>query len=131
MFAFWKHRNFRNEDARLYDLNAIKTIESYALNATQFNKTMSLFSSFMTMAKDLNPSHYKDEKLQDSIDSILDFMSVKLNSTLYGYKNANNAVKQAVKNLILTNHYEKPFHPEIGSNLRGMLFENITPQRSH
>ena len=89
----------RNEDARLYDLNAIKTIESYALNATQFNKTMSLFSSFMTMAKDLNPSHYKDEKLQDSIDSILDFMSVKLNSTLYGYKNANNAVKQAVSTI--------------------------------
>jgi phage baseplate assembly protein W len=29
------------------------------------------------------------------------------------------------------NHYEKPFHPEIGSNLRGMLFENITPQISH
>ena len=41
------------------------------------------------------------------------------------------AVKRSVRNLISLNHYEKPFHPEIGSNLRGMLFENITPQISH
>ena len=41
------------------------------------------------------------------------------------------AVKRSVKNLINLNHYEKPFHPEIGSNLRAMLFENITPQISH
>ena len=41
------------------------------------------------------------------------------------------AVKRAVRNLINLNHYEKPFHPEIGSNLRAMLFENITPQMTH
>ena len=41
------------------------------------------------------------------------------------------SVKRSVRNLINTNYYEKPFHPEIGSNLRGMLFENITPQMSH
>lgn len=33
------------------------------------------------------------------------------------------AVINSVKNLLLTGHYEKPFHPEIGSNLRKMLFE--------
>ena len=38
------------------------------------------------------------------------------------------AVKRSVRNLINLNHYEKPFHPEIGSNLRAMLFENMTPQ---
>ena len=38
------------------------------------------------------------------------------------------AVKESVRNLINLNHYEKPFHPEIGSNLRAMLFENMTPQ---
>ena len=37
------------------------------------------------------------------------------------------AVKRSVRNLILTNHYEKPFHPEIGSGVRGMLFELMTP----
>ena len=41
------------------------------------------------------------------------------------------AVKRSVRNLINLNHYEKPFHPEIGSNLRGMLFENISPQMTH
>jgi|TARA_B110000908_G_scaffold38975_1_gene46991 phage baseplate assembly protein W len=33
------------------------------------------------------------------------------------------AVKHAVKNLILTNFNERPFHPEIGSNVTAMLFE--------
>ena len=37
------------------------------------------------------------------------------------------AVKRSVRNLVLTNHYEKPFHPEIGSGVRDMLFENMTP----
>lgn len=34
-----------------------------------------------------------------------------------------DAVKHAVKNLILTNFYERPFHPDIGSNVTAMLFE--------
>lgn len=33
------------------------------------------------------------------------------------------AVRNAIKNLILTNTYERPFHPELGANLRGLLFE--------
>jgi phage baseplate assembly protein W len=35
------------------------------------------------------------------------------------------AVINSVKNLILTNHYERPFHPEIGSNVQKLLFENM------
>ena len=42
-----------------------------------------------------------------------------------------DAVKRSVRNLINTNHYEKPFHPEIGSNLRAMLFELFSPQMNH
>jgi len=38
-----------------------------------------------------------------------------------------NAIKQAVKNLILTQNYERPFHSEIGSQVRALLFENATP----
>ena len=37
------------------------------------------------------------------------------------------AVKRSVRNLVLLNHYEKPFHPEIGSGVREMLFELMTP----
>ena len=54
----------------------------------------------------------------------------------FGSKAANNdisivkdiqAVKRSVRNLVLTNHYEKPFHPEIGSGVRDILFEPMTP----
>ncbi len=38
-----------------------------------------------------------------------------------------HAVKRSVRNLVLLNHYEKPFHPEIGSGIREMLFELMTP----
>ena len=34
-----------------------------------------------------------------------------------------NAVKNAVKNLILTNHGDRPFRPDIGSNVAKLLFE--------
>ena len=40
------------------------------------------------------------------------------------------AVKRSVRNLINTSHYDRPFHPEIGSNIRGLLFEPITPLTS-
>ena len=41
------------------------------------------------------------------------------------------AVKRSIRNLVLTNHYEKPFHPEIGSGVRDMLFELMTPLTAH
>jgi len=37
------------------------------------------------------------------------------------------SVKRSVRNLVLLNPYEKPFHPEISSGIRGMLFELMTP----
>ena len=39
----------------------------------------------------------------------------------------DQAVIKAVENLVLLNFYEKPFHPEIGSSVRNLLFENATP----
>ena len=38
-----------------------------------------------------------------------------------------NAVKRSVRNLRLTNHYDRPFHPELGSNVQALLFENFGP----
>ena len=35
------------------------------------------------------------------------------------------AIINSIKNLVLTNHYERPFQPEIGSNVRRLLFENV------
>tara|TARA_R110002020_G_scaffold71401_3_gene184452 strand:+ start:2057 stop:2479 length:423 start_codon:yes stop_codon:yes gene_type:complete len=42
-------------------------------------------------------------------------------------KTNEESVKQSVKNLLLTNKYERLFYPELGANLRALLFENATP----
>ena len=47
----------------------------------------------------------------------------------------DDAIKNAVKNLILTNFYERPFQPEKAAHLRGILFEPadaimLTPPRN-
>ena len=38
-----------------------------------------------------------------------------------------NSVKAALKNLILTSNYERPFHSEIGSPIKRLMFEPATP----
>jgi phage baseplate assembly protein W len=37
------------------------------------------------------------------------------------------AVKNSVKNLVLTGRYERPFQPELSSGVTSLLFENATP----
>jgi phage baseplate assembly protein W len=39
-----------------------------------------------------------------------------------------DAVKKSIRNLILTDKYERLFQPRIGSNIRKKLFEQMTPQ---
>jgi phage baseplate assembly protein W len=38
-----------------------------------------------------------------------------------------DAVKASIQNLILTKNYERPFHPEIGSQVSALMFENFIP----
>ena len=38
-----------------------------------------------------------------------------------------NAVKQSIRNLLLTKPYERPFHPELGSRIYTALFEQMRP----
>ena len=67
------------------------------------------------------------------IDNARSFKDLDLNFTIHPVKKDINthkneyAITNAVKNLILTNHYERPFQPEIGSNIRRLLFENVDP----
>ena len=64
-------------------------------------------------------------------DIVREFKDLDLNFNIHPVKKDINrnlgpmAVINSVKNLILTNHYERPFRPEIGSNVRRLLFENL------
>jgi phage baseplate assembly protein W len=42
-------------------------------------------------------------------------------------KTGIDSVKRSVRNLILTNFYDRPFRPYIGSNVQKLLFENANP----
>lgn len=42
-------------------------------------------------------------------------------------KTGSDAIKRSVRNLILTNYYERPFRSYIGSNVQKLLFENMNP----
>jgi phage baseplate assembly protein W len=42
-------------------------------------------------------------------------------------KTDEEAVKTALKNLILTKNFERKFHPEIGTQVQSLLFENNSP----
>jgi phage baseplate assembly protein W len=48
-------------------------------------------------------------------------------SGMLNKKTNEDAVKQSIRNLLLTDKYERPYQPELGSNIQGMLFENWTP----
>tara|TARA_Y100000004_G_scaffold9032_1_gene9969 strand:+ start:31 stop:489 length:459 start_codon:yes stop_codon:yes gene_type:complete len=55
------------------------------------------------------------------------FFSKKSTSSDISKVQGVQSVKRSVRNLILTNIYEKPFHPEIGSGIRDLLFEPLSP----
>lgn len=65
------------------------------------------------------------------IDSVRNFRDLDLNFAIHPIRKdinthkAEYAVINSVKNLILTNHFERPFQPEVGSNIRRLLFENV------
>ena len=71
-----------------------------------------------------------DRVVKEYVDLDLFFGKKSSNSDIQDLTNVKS-VKRSIRNLILTNHFEKPFHPEIGSGVRDMLFENMTPVTSH
>lgn len=58
-------------------------------------------------------------------DFSLDFSVHPVRKDLVLKSNADSVVA-AIKNLLQMNHYEVPFHPEIGCNIRKLLFENVS-----
>ena len=84
------------------------------------------------------PTAFTDAQGQNNIDrNVRQYTDLDL---FFGKKSTSKdiskvtdvlAVTRSVRNLVLTNHYEKPFHPEIGSGVRDMLFEPMTPITAH
>jgi hypothetical protein len=60
-------------------------------------------------------------------DFLVNFNAHPDNSQLI--KNVNeDAIIRSLKNLLFTNKYERLFQPTIGSNLKNLLFEPVSPQ---
>ena len=78
---------------------------------------------------DAQLTNNSDRVVKEYVDLDLFFGKKSSNSDIQDLTNVK-AVKRSIRNLILTNHYEKPFHPEIGSGVRDILFENMTPVTS-
>jgi phage baseplate assembly protein W len=62
----------------------------------------------------------------DYADLDLDFMPHPTTGDVMK-KTGEEAIKRSVRNLIMTNYYDRPFQSGIGSDVRALLFENITP----
>lgn len=62
-------------------------------------------------------------RLPDYTDLDLDFLKHPTTSDL-SRKIGDEAIKRSVRNLIFTNHFDRPFQSYIGSNIRRLLFEN-------
>ena len=79
---------------------------------------MAVYDAQLTNTSDRNVSQYTDLDLffskiksDDDISKVTDIQ----------------AVKRSVRNLVLLDPYEKPFHPEIAGGVRGLLFELMSP----
>ena len=59
-------------------------------------------------------------------DLDLDFVAHPVTGDIVVKKNVES-IKRSVRNLIQTNEHERPFHPEIGSNITSILFELVSP----
>ena len=82
----------------------------------------------------VNPTAFRDaERTNDSDRNAQVFKDINLSLARHpitgDIASLTNieAVKRSVRNLINTNFYERPFHPEIGSNVRSILFEPVSP----
>ena len=81
-------------------------------------------------------SAYKDAQANNDISrNVKKYKDLDLFFSKKSNKDVNKvtdieSVKRSVRNLILLNSYEKPFHPEIAGDVRGLLFELMTPLTS-
>lgn len=67
-----------------------------------------------------NKSKYSDLDLFLNPHPITKDITIKLDT---------DAIKRSVKNIVLTNYYERPFKPSLGGGVRNLMFELNTSRR--
>ena len=83
----------------------------------------------MAGTRDYNNANAKTNAVESSAgysDFDINFVAHPISGDI-AIKRDSDAIKRSVRNIILTNHYERPFKPNFGANLRSMIFELTTP----
>ena len=75
---------------------------------------------------DASSTNKSKKSIRTYVDLDLDFTRHPVTNDVVKITDVD-AVKRSVRNLINTQFYERPFHPELGCGVRDMLFENYTP----
>ena len=81
----------------------------------------------MAGTRDYNNANAKTNAVESSAgysDFDINFVDHPISGDI-AIKRDSDAIKRSVRNIILTNHYERPFKPNFGANIRRLLFENI------
>lgn len=81
----------------------------------------------MAGTRDYNNANAKTNAVESSAgysDFDINFVAHPISGDI-AIKRDSDAIKRSVRNIVLTNHYERPFKPSFGANLRRLLFETI------
>jgi phage baseplate assembly protein W len=112
---------------------------SYSTSSNIVTGTNTTFAKYDMTERNLIVNGVFIGKVKETVDSTHLILYTNAKSTASGqqfqYSNPadivkrydENAIKASVRNLILTSNFEKPFHPEIGTQINSLLFEPATP----
>ena len=75
---------------------------------------------------DASNTNRSKKSVRTYVDLDLDFTRHPVTNDVVKIEDVD-AVKRSVRNLVNTQFYERPFHPELGCGVRDLLFENYTP----
>ena len=101
--------------------------------------TNTTFSKYDMLYRNLYVNNVFVGKVKGTIDEthLEMYKNSLINCTSQHFKYSNpadivrrydeSAIKASVRNLIMTSNYEKPFHPEIGTQVNNLLFEPASP----
>ena len=78
----------------------------------------------MAGTRDYTNPNAKTNAVENFSDLDISFVAHPISGDV-AIKKDSDAIKRSVRNIVLTNHYERPFKPNFGANLRRLLFENI------